>query len=251
MDIEFASSHQQASFYSPLQDFEETTINVEIREDPLTDRHARIVPESFIMEEEPDIEAVVTDDENCFFCPDSVADVTPEYPDFVGMDRGSVGEATSFPNLNPYAGHSNVVVLTEDHYVPLDEFEVQTFADGFEAAMEYVQRVFEDDPDATVASVNMNFLRSAGSSIIHPHIQSLVDEHGTRPSGSITSDTARGSTPTSSEPNSMAIGTSVASATSSGTRRSPPNTTATSVGSSTPRRFPTRGVTPFTTWRMD
>ena len=179
MDIEFASSRQEASFYSPLQDFEETTIDVEIREDPLTDRHARIVPESFILGEEPDIEAVVSDDEDCFFCPDSVADVTPEYPDFVGMERGSVGEATSFPNLNPYAGHSNVVVLTEDHYVPLDEFEVQTFADGFEAAMEYVQAVTEHDPDATVASVNMNFLRSAGSSIIHPHIQSLVDDEGT------------------------------------------------------------------------
>ncbi|MFW5937653.1 MAG: hypothetical protein ACOCSN_01795 [Halanaeroarchaeum sp.] len=179
MDIEFTSSQQSASFYSPLQDFEETTIDVEIREDPLSDRHTRIVPESFIMGEDPDIESVVSDDEDCFFCPESVGDVTPEYPDFVGMDRGSVGEATSFPNLNPYAGHSNVVVLTEDHYVPLDEFGVQTFADGFEAAMEYVQAVFEHDPDASVASVNMNFLRSAGSSIIHPHIQSLVDDRGT------------------------------------------------------------------------
>ncbi|MGM0398756.1 MAG: hypothetical protein ACQEQY_07145 [Halobacteriota archaeon] len=179
MAIQFTSTRQEASFYSPLEDFEETTIPVEVREDPLTGSQTRIVPESFIVEEDPDIESVVSDAEGCFFCPDSVQDVTPEYPDFVGMDRGSVGEATSFPNLNPYGSHSNVVVLTEDHFVPIDEFEPGIFADGFEAAMAYVTAVFDADEDATVASVNMNFLRSAGSSIVHPHIQTLVDDRGT------------------------------------------------------------------------
>ncbi|MFW6002853.1 MAG: hypothetical protein ACOCPT_00330 [Halanaeroarchaeum sp.] len=179
MAIQFTSTRQEASFYSPLEDFEATTIPVEVREDPLTGSQTRIVPESFIVEEDPDIESVVSDDEGCFFCPDSVREVTPEYPDFVGMGRGAVGEATSFPNLNPYGSHSNVVVLTEEHYVPIDEFEPGIFADGFEAAMEYVHAVFDADEDATVASVNMNFLRSAGSSIIHPHIQSLVDDRGT------------------------------------------------------------------------
>ncbi|UWG47883.1 Galactose-1-phosphate uridylyltransferase [Halanaeroarchaeum sp. HSR-CO] len=179
MAIKFTSTRQEASFYSPLEDFEETTIPVEVREDPLTGSQTRIVPESFIVEEDPDIESVVSDAEGCFFCPDSVQDVTPEYPDFVGMDRGSVGEATSFPNLNPYGSHSNVVVLTEDHFVPIDEFEPDIFADGFEAAMEYVTAVFDADEDASVASVNMNFLRSAGSSIVHPHIQTLVDDRGT------------------------------------------------------------------------
>lgn len=179
MAIQFERSRQESSFYSPLEDFEETSISVEIREDPLTGRQARIVPESFIVEEDPDIESVVSDAEGCFFCPDSVEDVTPEYPDFVGEARGSVGEATSFPNLNPYGGHSNVVVLTEDHYVPIDGFDAGTFADGFEAAMDYVHAVFDADETASIATVNMNFLRSAGSSIIHPHIQTLVDDRGT------------------------------------------------------------------------
>ncbi|MFB6082311.1 MAG: hypothetical protein ABEJ67_05770 [Halanaeroarchaeum sp.] len=180
MPIEFPSVRQEATFYNPLEDFAETTIPVEVREDPLTGRQTRIVPENFLVPDEaPDISEVVDDDEGCFFCPDSVGDVTPRYPDFVGTDRGSVGEATSFPNLNPYGAHSNVVVLTEDHYVPIDEFGVETFADGFEAAMEYVQAVFDHDDTATLASVNMNFLRSAGSSIIHPHVQTLVDERGT------------------------------------------------------------------------
>ncbi|MFB6125609.1 MAG: hypothetical protein ABEJ59_06595 [Halanaeroarchaeum sp.] len=180
MSIEFPSTRQAATFYNPLADFEETTIPVEMREDPLTGRQSRIVPDNFLLpEEDPSIDAVVADDEGCFFCPEMVGEATPEYPDFVGVDRGSVGEATSFPNLNPYGAHSNVVVLTEDHYVPIDEFAVETFANGFEAAVEYVEAVFAHDDDANVASVNMNFLRSAGSSIVHPHIQTLVDDRGT------------------------------------------------------------------------
>lgn len=179
MSISFERSVQTATFHSPLADFESVDVGVEVREDPLTGRQARIVSESFLLEEDPDIESVVADDEDCFFCPGTVEEVTPTYEDWVGMDRGSVGEATSFPNLNPYGAYSNVVALTEAHYKPIDAFEVSDFRDGLAAALEYVRAVLDHDDEAAYASVNMNFLRSAGSSIIHPHLQTLVDGRGT------------------------------------------------------------------------
>jgi galactose-1-phosphate uridylyltransferase len=180
MALEFDRSVQSTTFYSPLEDFEEVTVDVEVRTDPLTDRTARIVPDNFLMpDEEPDIDPVVGDSEGCFFCPDSVGEVTPTYPDWVGFDRGRVGEATSFPNLNPYGAHSNVVALTEDHYRPIDEFTTAVFRDGLQAALEFVNRALDHDESAEFASVNMNFLRPAGSSIIHPHMQTLVDDRGT------------------------------------------------------------------------
>lgn len=180
MSIEFRSETQTATFYNPLEDFAETDIEVTVREDPITGRQTRIVPDAFIEpEDDVELEDTVTDPSGCFFCPDTVADATPKYPDFVGFDRGSKGEATSFPNLNPYASHSNVVVLTEDHYVPLDELSAEILTDGLQAALEYVHAVFEADIDATVASINMNLLPSAGSSIIHPHVQTVVDDRGT------------------------------------------------------------------------
>lgn len=180
MTIEFANEIQTASFYSPLADFDSVEIEVEVREDPLTGRTARIVPDNFLLpEEEPDIEGVVADTEGCFFCPDRVEAVTPTYPDWVGEDRGRRGEAVSFPNLHPYGPHSNVVVLTEAHYHPIDAFSVEQFADGLGAAIAYLGAVFDHDDSATVASVNMNFLRPAGSSIVHPHLQTLADGRGT------------------------------------------------------------------------
>jgi galactose-1-phosphate uridylyltransferase len=186
MAISFERSVQTATFYSPLADFESVDVEVEVRDDPLTGRQGRIVPESFLLVEDPDIEAVVSDDEGCFFCPDSVQEVTPTYPDWFGTDRGSVGEATSFPNLNPYGTHSNVVALTEAHYKPLDAFTVADFRDGLAAALDYVGAALNHDASADFASINMNFLRPAGSSIIHPHLQTLVDDRGTNRQADLT-----------------------------------------------------------------
>ncbi|MFC7047375.1 hypothetical protein ACFQH6_19895 [Halobacteriaceae archaeon GCM10025711] len=90
MALEFDSEVQTASFHSPLAEFDLVDVDVEVREDPLTGRQARIVPESFLLpEDDPNIEAVVGDDEGCFFCPGSVEEVTPEYPEWMDQDRGA------------------------------------------------------------------------------------------------------------------------------------------------------------------
>jgi galactose-1-phosphate uridylyltransferase len=177
--MEFHRVTDEATFHSPLEDFAEVTETVEIRRDPLTGRTARVTDGAFAIAEDPDIDPVVSDDEGCFFCPDVVADATPTYADAFDVDRGSRGEATSFPNLNPYGAHSNVIALTETHFQPMEEFTRGQFADGLALAFEYIERVRGTDPDAGMASVNMNFLRSAGSSLVHPHLQTLADGHGT------------------------------------------------------------------------
>ncbi|SFG86820.1 Galactose-1-phosphate uridylyltransferase [Halopelagius inordinatus] len=179
MPIEFERDVQEATFHSPLEEFAETTVETEIRMDPLTGRTARVVTDNFLLPDSPEIDDAVLDSEGCFFCPGTVEESTPTYPEWVGTDRGKTGEATSFPNLNPYGAYSNVVALTEDHYVPIDEFTAEQFSDGLCAALEYVRQVFDQDDDARFASVNMNYLRPAGSSLIHPHMQTLVDDRGT------------------------------------------------------------------------
>lgn len=180
MPIEFTRATQTASYHSPLEDFDPVEIEVEVREDPLTGQRTRIVSENFLFpDEEPDIEAFVSDAEGCFFCPGLVTEATPKYRGAFGMERGGQGEATSFPNLHPYGGYSNVVVLTEDHFVPIDGFSPAVLTDGIVAAVEYISEVMNNDSSAAVASVNMNYLRPAGSSIVHPHLQTLVDGVGT------------------------------------------------------------------------
>lgn len=180
MPIEFRQSTQTASFYSPLADFEQVEVAVEVREDPVTGRRTRIVSDNFLLpDREPDIDGFVSDAEGCFFCPGLVDEATPKYRGISGTDRGKKGEATSFPNLHPYGGYSNVVVLTSEHFVPIDGFTPGVFADGISLAIEYIGSVMDADSEMSVASVNMNYLRPAGSSIVHPHLQTLVDRVGT------------------------------------------------------------------------
>lgn len=179
MAIEFSSTVEQVPFYDPMADFAADTRPVEYRTDPLTGQQSRVVSEWFPNPpEDPDVEAYVGDGEDCVFCPDRVREATPTYPDFVGFDRGSVGEAVSFPNLFPYGTGSNVVVLTEDHFRPVGDLPAELLADGLACALEYVGAVV-DHEGAQFASVNMNLLPSSGSSVVHPHMQAIVDDHGT------------------------------------------------------------------------
>ncbi|ARS89843.1 hypothetical protein [Natrarchaeobaculum aegyptiacum] len=179
MGLEFTAHTDEARFDSPMVDFEEDTVEIEFREDPLTGQQTRIVEQVFPgADERPDLPASVTDADGCFFCPDMVHDATPEYPEFVDADRLEVGDSVSFPNLFPYAEHANVVVLTEDHFLPIEEFSASVLGDGLANALEYVHAVSEHASPA-FASINMNLLPSSGSSVVHPHMQAIVDDHGT------------------------------------------------------------------------
>ena len=50
MDLEFHSERQTSTFYSPLEDFEETTVDVEVRDDPLTGRQTTMPPIGYGMD---------------------------------------------------------------------------------------------------------------------------------------------------------------------------------------------------------
>lgn len=179
MSLEFNATTETASLHSPLEDFEEVSASIEVRTDPLTGRQTRLVDASFVMPEgEPKIEEMVENTDGCFFCPGMVSEATPMYAD-VDMERGSVGDAVSFPNLNPYGGHSNVVAITKEHYSSPAEFTEEELTNGLIAALEYIDAVQASNTKATYATINMNFLRPAGSSIIHPHMQTLIDGSGT------------------------------------------------------------------------
>lgn len=178
MSISFETHTQEAAFNDPREDFKPVSIPVEVRVDPLTGRQTRIVPEALPRAEDPDFSQFVESDGFCFFCPENVSDVTPTYGEAYEPDRGHGDEAISFPNISPYGTHSNVVVLTEDHYLPIDGLSSSLYSDGLAVALDYVTSIMSNDPAVRYASINQNFLPPAGSSIVHPHLQTMVDERG-------------------------------------------------------------------------
>jgi UDPglucose--hexose-1-phosphate uridylyltransferase len=110
-----------------------------------------------------------SDADGCPFCPDAVMTVTPAFPDGNRIIRG---ESVTFPNLFPFGEGHVVTVLTRDHAVMT--FSRQQVVDALLSQIEALRKT------DGYASINWNFLPSAGASIVHPHMQGLSDSHPSR-----------------------------------------------------------------------
>jgi len=107
--------------------------------------------------------------EGCPFCRDAVFSVTPTFPDGNRIIRG---ESVTFPNLFPFGEGHIVTVITREHAVVA--FSRQQLADALLSQIEALRHA------DGYASINWNFLPSAGASLVHPHMQGLSDSRPSR-----------------------------------------------------------------------
>jgi UDPglucose--hexose-1-phosphate uridylyltransferase len=102
--------------------------------------------------------------DGCPFCRDTVFSVTPTFPNGSRLIRG---ESVTFPNLFPFGEGHVVTVITCEHTVA--QFSCQQIADALHSQVDALQFA------KGYASINWNFLPSAGASLVHPHMQGLSD----------------------------------------------------------------------------
>ena len=100
----------------------------------------------------------------CPFCRENIFSVTPVFPD---GNRILQGESVTFPNLFPFGEGHIVTVITEKHSV--ESFTRQQIVDSLSGQIEALQKV------DGYASINWNYLPSAGASLVHPHMQGLSE----------------------------------------------------------------------------
>ncbi|MDT8358413.1 MAG: galactose-1-phosphate uridylyltransferase, partial [Methanomicrobiaceae archaeon] len=102
---------------------------------------------------------------DCPFCPGRVMQETPTFPN---GSRITVGESITFPNLYPFAKVHTVTVITKAHSVK--SFTRQQIADALRGQCASLKDAHG------FPSINWNSLPSAGASIMHPHLQGIVDD---------------------------------------------------------------------------
>lgn len=165
-------------YHDPLKNFELNEATCETRYDPLTGQLVRIFPFRKISFPHHDWTPYVEESKKrfCPFCPGILEKSTPRYPDqFLPGGRLKVGGAVLVPNLHPYELHTAVVVMTPQHYVPMQDISLEMMQDSFTAGIEFLQLAREKDPQgARYSSVNWNYMPYAGGSLIHPHLQVLA-----------------------------------------------------------------------------
>ena len=108
--------------------------------------------------------SISRDAHECPFCREHILSVTPVFPDGLRIVHG---ESITFPNMFPFGQCHVVTVITREHWV--ESFSRQQIADALTGQVEALRRC------DGYASINMNFLPSAGASLVHPHMQGLCD----------------------------------------------------------------------------
>ncbi len=169
--IEFRKDTEVAKFYDP-SDKEIKESEIEVRTDPLTGKTSRILDKPLGQTGEEDMSDVEKDG-FCPFCSENLKKVGARDVRLLSGEMWERGEAALLGNVTPYSEYSIIIRLTEEHYLSLEEFEEKHFADGFKLILEYLENI-EDMEENKFPAVIMNYLKPAGSSVVHPHMQLLV-----------------------------------------------------------------------------
>lgn len=179
MGIEFKRRLQQTTILDPQREYQEKTLTLETRWDPLTKRTARILDLPIRKLDKLDMDEFLgkTGDVQCPFCSDSLEKLTPRFTgDFIQGGKFQFGEVCVFPNRLLFDKYCAVTVLTETHYVPLSDFTEELLFNGFSTAQVFLRRVVEVDSTVRFFSINWNYLPMSGGSVIHPHFQIIAGE---------------------------------------------------------------------------
>jgi len=154
---------------------------IEYRFDPLTLEQCRINPKRAkrVKQAESDVELsgiISTSRERCVFCPEQVEVKTPKFPEEISREgRIKRGETIIFPNLNPFGENHAVGIITTEHFFDLDEFKQEALRDNLVASKNYTLSVYESNNEAKFPIYVWNYMPPSAGSIIHPHIQLMVE----------------------------------------------------------------------------
>lgn len=183
MRIKFEKTFQTAHLLTP-PNFQEVSQEIEIRKDPLTGKICRINVNRAKRPKQAlttlnELNKIIQESKvNCFFCPENIERLTPSFS--IGLpEKIRVGEAVVFPNLYPYAAFHVVGVFSSIHHLELNQFNSNLIENCFKACLKYFNLIHERFLEGKYWYIGWNYMPSGAASIIHPHIQALVDSKPT------------------------------------------------------------------------
>jgi UDPglucose--hexose-1-phosphate uridylyltransferase len=158
-----------------------TEVRLRWRKDPLTGTSARILTGVKLQPPgRPDLTALTAKPAFCPFDAEHLQTATfPFPPELTAEGRIRQGRAVVVPNVLAYATHSAVGIYDpERHFLDIDELTPSLVGDALAAMVRHAMAVRHLDPAALWSSINANYLPPAGSSLVHPHLQSAHDDCG-------------------------------------------------------------------------
>jgi len=159
---------------------------VEYRFDPLTGAQVRINPArarraKHVAFREDDLARLIkVSRQKCPFCPGRVEAETPCFPeDICEKGRLRIGESLLFPNLNPFGEQHAVGAICSNHFLKISEFTPDMVRDNLLATKLYIASVHARNREARYPVYMWNYLPPSAGSIVHPHVQILLESEPT------------------------------------------------------------------------
>ena len=165
-----------------------TIAGVEHRQDPLLGSWSRINPQRAKRpkqtgEDTPGedlLRLIRNSAHTCPFCPSRRNEVIPALPrDLFPLGKLQRGQCLLFPNKNPFGEYHAVGILADAHFIPMEEYSEKILYDCLCLSQEYLQIIFKKECRARYPVFVWNFLPPSAGSIIHPHIQLLLEDRPT------------------------------------------------------------------------
>lgn len=182
MPIYFEKEEKIAEILDPNHNFQLNKQVIEHRKDPLTSSQSIIlkgrlnyVKHFFETDENYLFQYAEETKKSCPFCPLSIESSTPRFPPEI-VHKGMIkrGEAVMFPSLFAHIEYNAVTALTKNHLLKLDEFKPEVFTNGISASLDYIRKVHAKDENVRYAALIFNYLPPAGSTVVHPHMQTIA-----------------------------------------------------------------------------
>jgi len=159
---------------------------IEYRFDPLTNAQVRINPARARRLKQAAASAdelarlVKASRQTCPFCPERVEKDTPRFPQNIAEEgRIRVGESLIFPNRHPFGEGHAVGIISNEHFLNLDQFRPEMIENSLLAAGQYILSAHSQNSEARYPVYLWNHLPPSAGSIIHPHVQILLEREPT------------------------------------------------------------------------
>jgi len=180
--IRFEGLRGRAEFLSHLKGFGREVQELEYRLDPLTGYMTIIsrgrsayVLKHFRSDQGLLEELIRSSKPNCPFCPEAIEDKTPKFPPELAPEgRLRKGDCWALPALYAHADFNAIIVLGAEHFRRPSEMNEALLTDGLSLALEALRRAFRTQPELRHGVITMAYLPTAGSSLLHPHMQVLA-----------------------------------------------------------------------------
>lgn len=179
MPIEFVAEREDCSFLLP-PGFAPEKHSIEYRLDPLTGFRCRLNEKRAARPKQASRESVIEElavkPPGCPFCPENIEAATPLFPASV-CQRGyyQLGDCRLFPNLYPLAPWHANISLSGRHFLSAGDFTATTLEDALKAACAFFGDVRMASGTRLFPVICWNHLPPSGASIIHPHMQVMLD----------------------------------------------------------------------------